>query len=104
MFHQPTEPVDDNVAVCVLSSNGGDLVCCDGCPASYNYRCIGQSPRTVTDGKWLCPECTFGGRHEAAGARLPPLKSLNPTYLPRIQGMLLIKYKTTISDSKQTRF
>ena len=41
---------------------GGSLLCCDGCPASYHLRCIGEHAKSLPPGDWLCPECALGGR------------------------------------------
>ena len=51
----------------MLCTLGGSLLCCDGCPAAYHIRCLGEGPRSIPDGEWLCPECALGGR----GARPP---------------------------------
>eukprot|EP00198_Chlamydomonas_reinhardtii_P011600 XP_001700937.1 hypothetical protein CHLREDRAFT_187405 [Chlamydomonas reinhardtii] len=41
---------------------GGNLLCCDRCPAAYHMRCIGETTRSVPEGEWRCPECAVGGR------------------------------------------
>ena len=63
---------DANADVCVLCGIGGSLICCDACPAAYHMRCIGENAKTLGDGDWFCPECSMGGRGEAAGLRIPP--------------------------------
>ncbi|KAK9868990.1 hypothetical protein WJX84_004562 [Apatococcus fuscideae] len=62
---------DGNSDLCVLCTQGGSLLCCDGCPAAYHVRCIGETARSLPEGEWLCPECSLGGRGEAAGLRIP---------------------------------
>jgi PHD-finger len=49
---------------CVLCGLGGNLLCCDGCPAAYHMRCIGEGAKSIPDGEWLCTECSLGGRGE----------------------------------------
>ena len=45
----------DDCAVCGI---GGDLLCCDKCPASYHRACIDVPQfKDLGDGTWLCPEC-----------------------------------------------
>ena len=60
------EPVvfegDGNTDLCVLCGVGGSLLCCDGCPAAYHMRCIGETAKSIPEGEWLCPECAVGGR------------------------------------------
>ncbi|KAK9838020.1 hypothetical protein WJX74_009849 [Apatococcus lobatus] len=69
----PVAPVsgDGNSDLCMLCNQGGSLLCCDGCPAAYHVRCIGETARSLPDGEWLCPECSLGGRGEASGLRIP---------------------------------
>ena len=61
---QASESLEDdgNLEQCVLCTLGGSLLCCDGCPAAYHLRCLGEGPRSIPDGEWLCPECILGGR------------------------------------------
>lgn len=54
---------DGNTDICVLCLGGGSLLCCDGCPAAFHMRCIGQAG-ALPEGEWLCPECALGGRGE----------------------------------------
>ncbi|KAL0019631.1 hypothetical protein WJX77_005620 [Trebouxia sp. C0004] len=62
---------DGNTDLCVLCGLGGSLLCCDGCPAAYHMRCIGETAKSIPEGEWLCPECSVGGRGETAGLRVP---------------------------------
>lgn len=65
---------DDNTDVCLVCGVGGNLLCCDGCPASFHMRCVAETNKTVTTkDDYLCPECDFGGRGEFAGLRVPPV-------------------------------
>lgn len=53
---------DGNLDTCMLCGLGGALLCCDGCPAAYHMRCIGEGAKSIPDGEWLCAECSLGGR------------------------------------------
>lgn len=48
----------DNDDACVVCGQEGELLCCDGCTASYHRRCsnvaIGSA---VPEGTWLCADC-----------------------------------------------
>ncbi|CAJ0578971.1 unnamed protein product, partial [Mesorhabditis spiculigera] len=49
----------NNAGYCVACKEGGDLLCCDMCPASFHLSC--QDPPITADqvppGKWLCNRC-----------------------------------------------
>lgn len=60
----PQAQTDANTDCCVLCGQGGNLICCDGCPAAYHMRCLGQNTKSLGEGDWMCPECAVGGRSE----------------------------------------
>ncbi|TDH69641.1 hypothetical protein CCR75_002822 [Bremia lactucae] len=47
--------VDEWDEDCYLCNEGGELVCCDGCPHVFHYSCIGL--RRIPRGKIFCHEC-----------------------------------------------
>jgi hypothetical protein len=47
--------MDSHISYCVQCRDGGDLMCCDGCPAAYHPACLGLV--NVPDGSWFCPSC-----------------------------------------------
>ncbi|CAI5703915.1 hypothetical protein KXD40_002522 [Peronospora effusa] len=49
------ESVDEWEEDCYICSEGGELVCCDGCPHVFHYSCIGL--RRIPRGKIFCHEC-----------------------------------------------
>jgi len=46
-----------NVDECVVCGIEGDLICCDGCNASYHSKCINLPAENHLPEVWLCPEC-----------------------------------------------
>lgn len=48
-----------NVDQCVVCGEGGRLLCCDGCPASYHAKCFDPplSAQQLPKGAWYCPDC-----------------------------------------------
>ena len=40
---------------CPVCMEGGEVICCDTCPAVYHLECIPL--RKVPRGKWSCPQC-----------------------------------------------
>ncbi|XP_020111327.1 uncharacterized protein LOC109726237 isoform X3 [Ananas comosus] len=50
--------VDQNDDSCGLCGDGGELICCDNCPASYHRECLAS--QEIPEGSWYCPSCTCG--------------------------------------------
>jgi len=53
--------------------DGGELVCCDVCPAAYHAECLGQDPSHLEAKQhWACPHhaCAACGRGPAAAGGL----------------------------------
>ncbi len=58
----------DHMSVCLHCWEGGELICCDFCPAAYHPSCIGIDADEVSSIKWSCPQhaCHECGRKAAA--------------------------------------
>jgi len=48
----PSDVSDDLCRVC---GDGGDLLCCDACPATFHLDCLGLG--ALPTGDWFCPAC-----------------------------------------------
>ena len=53
--HKASREDDPNDDICGKCEQGGDLICCEGCPKSFHLACIGLS--TVPRGDFYCEEC-----------------------------------------------
>ena len=47
--------LDTHISYCIQCRDGGDLMCCDGCPAAYHPACVGL--KEVPDEDFYCPAC-----------------------------------------------
>lgn len=52
-----SQPLDSNLWYCMKCQDGGDLLCCDGCPASYHPACLGILPPNSDGREWFCEAC-----------------------------------------------
>ncbi|KAG7321568.1 hypothetical protein KOW79_014426 [Hemibagrus wyckioides] len=64
---------DDECAVC---KDGGELICCDGCPRAFHLTCLVPPLTSIPSGSWRCRLCS-GGR-AMAEKTFTPLQSPPP--------------------------
>ncbi|XP_050544780.1 chromodomain-helicase-DNA-binding protein Mi-2 homolog isoform X2 [Daktulosphaira vitifoliae] len=49
---------DEHQEFCRVCKDGGELLCCDSCPAAYHTFCLNPPITDVPDGDWKCPRCS----------------------------------------------
>ncbi|XP_062832494.1 autoimmune regulator isoform X1 [Anolis carolinensis] len=76
---------DDECAVC---RDGGELICCDGCPKAFHLACLVPPLTEIPSGTWRCDLCSPGkmkqdGRKEEESNRKPLSETQGPVYVQR---------------------
>ncbi|XP_026062288.1 autoimmune regulator [Carassius auratus] len=62
-FHQQGEPstramdVEHNDDECTVCKDGGELICCDGCPRAFHLTCLVPPLTSIPSGTWRCQLC-----------------------------------------------
>ncbi|XP_062072915.1 autoimmune regulator [Lepus europaeus] len=72
---QPHQKNEDECAVC---RDGGELICCDGCPRAFHLACLCPPLRDVPSGTWRCSGCLQGRVQRGP----PQAEELRPQELP----------------------
>ncbi|KQJ82684.1 hypothetical protein BRADI_5g10440v3 [Brachypodium distachyon] len=60
---------DQNDDTCGLCGDGGELICCDNCPASYHVACLPS--QEIPDGSWYCSSCRCDVCGEVVSSKEP---------------------------------
>uniref|UniRef100_A0A4W3IA08 PHD-type domain-containing protein n=1 Tax=Callorhinchus milii TaxID=7868 RepID=A0A4W3IA08_CALMI len=71
-LNKPHQKNDDECAVC---RDGGELICCDGCPRAFHLSCLIPPLTEIPSGIWTCLSCTNG--EGDARATLNPVPEKN---------------------------
>uniref|UniRef100_M4BIH2 PHD-type domain-containing protein n=1 Tax=Hyaloperonospora arabidopsidis (strain Emoy2) TaxID=559515 RepID=M4BIH2_HYAAE len=98
------ESVDEWEEDCYLCSEGGELVCCDGCPHVFHYSCIGL--RRVPRGKTFCHECDTSVKPvvptKKSGKAFLKRPRQSPSPSPRRRSRKQTKYSNDDSGSDES--
>ncbi|POI35808.1 hypothetical protein CIB84_000442 [Bambusicola thoracicus] len=54
---RPKAPQSDNEDECAVCGDGGELICCDGCPRAFHLPCLVPPLPRVPSGTWQCSSC-----------------------------------------------
>ncbi|XP_045632300.1 autoimmune regulator [Ursus americanus] len=58
----PSEPQlhQKNEDECAVCRDGGELICCDGCPRAFHLACLSPPLHEIPSGTWRCSSCLQG--------------------------------------------
>ncbi|XP_040422519.1 autoimmune regulator-like [Cygnus olor] len=57
MHSQDPMPQQENEDECAACGDGGELICCDGCPRAFHLACLVPPLPRVPSGTWQCGSC-----------------------------------------------
>ncbi|NXK35115.1 AIRE regulator, partial [Piprites chloris] len=57
MYSQDPVPHQENEDECAACGDGGELICCDGCPRAFHLTCLVPPLPRVPSGMWRCGSC-----------------------------------------------
>ena len=70
--------LDWNDDLCRVCSDGGELICCEGCPGAFHKECVGLTE--IPEGDWFCPACRCQVCQKShVNSQDPLLAGLQPT-------------------------
>ncbi|XP_032349990.1 autoimmune regulator isoform X4 [Camelus ferus] len=77
--------LSQNEDECAACRDGGELICCDGCPRAFHLACLSPPLREVPSGTWRCSSCLHG----TAQQDLPRTEEPRPQEPPAATQVLL---------------
>eukprot|EP00962_Isochrysis_galbana_P014278 scaffold4085_cov113-Isochrysis_galbana.AAC.3 len=74
------KPGDPDYDECFYCEDGGNLLCCDGCPKTFHLECLVPPMREadLPDGDWYCPFCVGKGSANSADGAAPSREQAAP--------------------------
>ncbi|XP_075573161.1 autoimmune regulator [Pelecanus crispus] len=78
MHSQDLAPHQENEDECAACGDGGELICCDGCPRAFHLACLVPPLPRVPSGMWRCGSCVASAaepgplREAEVAAEQPP--------------------------------
>nr|KAF6377105.1 autoimmune regulator [Myotis myotis] len=74
----PSEPQlhQKNEDECAVCRDGGELICCDGCPRAFHLACLSPPLQEIPSGTWRCSSCLQGrAQPDLPGAKETPAET-----------------------------
>ncbi|XP_045719503.1 autoimmune regulator [Mirounga angustirostris] len=87
----PSEPQlhQKNEDECAVCRDGGELICCDGCPRAFHLACLSPPLRDIPSGTWRCSSCLQGRAQRDLPRAEEPRPQEPPVETPVLLGLRL---------------
>ncbi|KAF5026644.1 hypothetical protein F66182_1270 [Fusarium sp. NRRL 66182] len=92
------DQASDNDEDCSACGAAGDVVCCDGCPRSFHFECVGMIASDQLPDEWFCNECLY----KRYPSRMPPYKGVFADALTNLEKSISRAF--SLPKRLQTRF
>ncbi|XP_063162198.1 autoimmune regulator, partial [Candoia aspera] len=66
-FHIDAAAQQKNDDECAICRDGGELICCDGCPKAFHLGCLIPPLTEIPSGTWRCDSCSSGKVKQDSG-------------------------------------
>ncbi|XP_058379202.1 autoimmune regulator isoform X2 [Diceros bicornis minor] len=84
----PSEPqLHQNEDECAVCRDGGELICCDGCPRAFHLACLSPPLREIPSGTWRCTSCLQGRAQQELPRVEEPRTQEPPVEAPVLLGL-----------------
>ncbi|XP_014642429.1 PREDICTED: autoimmune regulator [Ceratotherium simum simum] len=85
----PSEPQlhQKNEDECAVCRDGGELICCDGCPRAFHLACLSPPLREIPSGTWRCTSCLQGRAQQELPRVEEPRTQEPPVEAPVLLGL-----------------
>ncbi|XP_077205382.1 autoimmune regulator isoform X2 [Paroedura picta] len=85
-FHTVDPALQQNDDECAVCRDGGELICCDGCPKAFHLACLLPPLTEIPSGTWRCDSCSPGklkqDRHSEEGSSRRQLSQILDSLVP----------------------
>uniref|UniRef100_A0A8D0YNJ3 Autoimmune regulator n=1 Tax=Sus scrofa TaxID=9823 RepID=A0A8D0YNJ3_PIG len=80
-------PLPKNEDECAVCRDGGELICCDGCPRAFHLACLSPPLRDIPSGTWRCSSCLQGRSQQDLPRAEAPRPQEPPAETPVLLGL-----------------
>ncbi|XP_061776410.1 autoimmune regulator isoform X3 [Nerophis ophidion] len=100
LHHQRETNTHSNDDECAVCKDGGELICCDGCPRAFHLTCLDPPLSAIpSSGSWQCEGCSGrGGKKQKTQIALQPQQSSTNNSTIDISFFPLLSSSTSLKE------